>query len=164
MAATGFARVADERAAAIELVLQVESRAPALPDEDFFAQVVARAAGPFRQRAELTIRVVDEAEGRELNRRWRERDYATNVLSFPADGLADIAPDLLGDIVLCAPVVAAEAAEQGKAVADHWAHLTVHGVLHLLGFDHEDDAAAAIMEDHERAILAGLGVADPYRA
>ncbi len=164
MGAQGAARVADERAAEVELVLQVESQAPGLPDQDFFTDCVARAVSVFRQRAELTIRLVDGAEGRELNRRWRDRDYATNVLSFPADGLADIAPDLLGDIVLCAPLVAAEAADQRKPVTAHWAHLTVHGVLHLLGFDHEDDEAAAIMEEHERAILAGMGLADPYRA
>ena len=125
---------------------------------------MARTLQPWRSHAELTIRIVDEAEGRELNRRWCDRDYATNVLSFPAEGLADIAPDLLGDIVLCAPVVTAEAAAQGKSAAAHWTHLTVHGVLHLLGFDHQDEHSAAAMEEHERAILASLGFADPYRA
>jgi len=163
MGAGGTARVAEERAAEVDLVLQVESLALDLPSEAFFIDAVARAAGAFRERVELTLRVVDEAEGRALNRRFRERDYATNVLSFPADGIAEIAPELLGDIVLCAPVVVAEAAAQGKRAAAHWAHLTVHGVLHLLGFDHEDEAAAAIMEEHERAILAGMGIADPYR-
>ena len=163
MGAGSSARVADGHAAEVELVLQLASDAADVPNEAFFAAAIARAAGVQRERVELTLRVVDEDEGRALNRSYRERDYATNVLSFPADGLADIAPDLLGDIVLCAPVVAAEAAAQGKRVADHWAHLTVHGVLHLLGFDHEDDETAAIMEEHERAILAGMGIADPYR-
>lgn len=156
--------MADERAAEVALVLQVESPLPGLPDAAFFAACVARAAGAFRARVEVTIRVVDEIEGRALNQRWRARDYATNVLSFAAEGVADIAPDLLGDLVLCAPVVVAEAATQGKTAIAHWAHLTVHGVLHLLGFDHEDDDTAALMEEHERAILAGLGIADPYRA
>ncbi len=163
MSAISAARVNDHHAVEVDLVVQVESRTAGVPQQSFFVECVQRAACAFRPRVELTLRVVDEAEARELNLRWRERDYATNVLSFPADGLADIAPDLLGDIVLCAPVVAAEAATQGKRVADHWAHLTVHGVLHLLGFDHEDEQAAAIMEEHERAILAGLGIADPYR-
>lgn len=163
MPAPGIARVADERAAEIELVLQLASEAQDIPDHGFFTECARRAVQVLRERAELTVRVVDASEGRELNLRWRGRDYATNVLSFPAEDLAEIAPDLLGDIVLCAPVVVAEAAEQGKPVMAHWAHLTVHGVLHLLGFDHEDDAAAALMEEHERAILAGMGIADPYR-
>ena len=164
MVARVQASMADEHAAEVAVVLQVASRLPGLPDEAFFADCVARAACAFRERVELTLRLVDEAEGRMLNQRWRERDYATNVLSFPAEGLADIAPDLLGDIVLCAPVVVAEAASQGKTAMAHWAHLTVHGVLHLLGFDHEDDDTAAEMEEHEHAILAGMGIADPYRA
>jgi len=120
----------------------------------------------LRQRtadSELTIRLVDEPEGRELNRTWRHKDYATNVLSFPADvpeEFLDI--PLLGDLVICAPVVAREADEQGKALNAHYAHLTVHGVLHLLGWDHEDDKEAEAMEQLEREILAELGIDDPY--
>ena len=148
----------------LELALQVASAASGLPERVFFTACVARTLQPWRSHAELTIRLVDEAEGRELNRRWRDRDYATNVLSFPTEGLADIAPDLLGDIVLCAPVVTAEAAAQGKSAAAHWTHLTVHGVLHLLGFDHQHQQSAAAMEEYERTILASLGFADPYRA
>ncbi|MCC6706219.1 MAG: rRNA maturation RNase YbeY [Gammaproteobacteria bacterium] len=164
MTAAGEARVSLAAVTEVELALQIESAAVDLPGERFFCDCVARAAAEFRARVELTIRVVDADEGRALNLRWRERDYATNVLSFPSEGLADIAPDFIGDIVLCAPVVNAEAAAQGKTAADHFAHLTVHGVLHLLGFDHEDDASAAVMEQHERTILAGMGIADPYRA
>ena len=148
----------------LELHLQVASAALDVPDRAFFAACVACALRSLRDSAELTIRIVDEAEARELNRRWRERDYATNVLSFPALGLTDIAPDMLGDIVICAPVVSTEAAAQGKSSAAHWSHLAVHGVLHLLGFDHEDEQSAVIMEHHERVILANLGFADPYRA
>ena len=107
-------------------------------------------------------RIVDEAEGRALNERWRGRDHATNVLSFPAELPPGVALPLLGDLVVCAPVVAREAAEQGKAEADHWAHLVIHGTLHLLGFDHETEAEATVMEDLERALLAGLGIGDPY--
>ena len=150
--------------AEVALALQIESHAVALPERAFFLRCVERAVAPWREQAELTIRLVDEPEARELNRRWRARDYATNVLSFAASGLEELAPDLLGDIVLCAPVVAAEALAQGKTLEAHWTHLTVHGVLHLLGFDHEDHAAAAVMEEHERVILASLGLADPYRA
>ena len=120
----------------------------------------------LRQRSgdsELTIRLVDEDEGRELNRTWRHKDYATNVLSFPAD-----VPDefldipLLGDLVICVPVVECEATEQGKTPEAHWAHLVIHGCLHLLGYDHIDDAEAEEMESLERDLLAELGYPDPY--
>lgn len=117
--------------------------------------------------ADLAIRIVGQDEGRALNRHYRGKDYATNVLSFPAErppGLPKHAKfPLLGDLVLCAPVIAQEADSQGKPLAAHYAHLTVHGCLHLLGWDHEDDADAQAMEQLEREILAGLGIADPYR-
>jgi len=116
--------------------------------------------------AHLTIRLVDETEGRILNRDYRGKDYPTNVLSFPAErppGLPENVPfPLLGDLVICAPVVAREAHEQGKSLAAHYAHLNIHGVLHLLGFDHEHDAQAEAMEQCEREILTGLGLPDPY--
>lgn len=113
--------------------------------------------------AEVTIRVVDEAEGAELNRTWRHKDYATNVLSFPADLPPEIGSSLLGDLVICAPVVAREAADQGKPVEAHWAHLVVHGTLHLLGMDHQTEPEAAAMEGLETAILGALGYPDPYQ-
>ena len=125
----------------------------------------AALAGRIRQ-ADLSIRIVDEPEGRALNRHYRGKDYATNVLSFPADLPEGLPPGvrmpLLGDLVICAPVVAREAQEQGKPLAAHYAHLTVHGTLHLLGWDHEDSVEADAMEQLEREILAGLGIADPY--
>ena len=102
------------------------------------------------------------AEGAELNVRYRGREGPTNVLSFVSELPDDLGIDLLGDLVLCAPVVAAEAGDQGKAPADHWAHLVVHGVLHLLGHDHQADADAERMEAREREVLAGLGIDDPY--
>ena len=127
--------------------------------------VAAALEGRIRE-ADLAIRIVGSREGRALNRHYRGRDYATNVLSFPADlpeGLPEgVRMPLLGDLVICAPVVAREAREQGKPLAAHYAHLTVHGVLHLLGWDHGDDVEAEAMEQLERSILAGLGVADPY--
>jgi probable rRNA maturation factor len=104
---------------------------------------------------------------RALNRDYRDKDKPTNVLSFPAGqvtGLPEAEPMPIGDIVVCADVVSNEAAEQGKAPPDHWAHMLVHGTLHLLGFDHEADAEAAAMETLESRILAEQGVADPYGA
>ena len=111
---------------------------------------------------ELSIRIVDIAEGRALNRDYRGKDYATNVLSFPAELPPGVSLPLIGDLAICAPVVAREAAEQGKDPRDHWAHMTVHGVLHLLGYDHIQDNEAEAMEALETRILAGLGIADPY--
>lgn len=111
------------------------------------------------------MRVVDSEEMRALNRDYREQDQVTNVLSFPAEpvcGLPGEAPQVLGDIVVCAERVAEEATRQGKSLADHWAHLLVHGTLHLLGYDHQFDAEAAEMEDLEARILAKYGVSDPY--
>jgi probable rRNA maturation factor len=115
-----------------------------------------------RKAAELSLRIVDSEEGRALNRDYRGKDYATNVLSFPAELPPGVKLPLLGDLAICAPVVAREAAEQGKHPRDHWAHMTVHGVLHLLGYDHMEEAEAEAMEALEARILAGLGIADPY--
>ena len=123
-----------------------------------------RAAEPGAAR--VTVRIVDEAEGRALNRDYRGKDYATNVLTFAYDEGEDMPlPEglpLMGDLVLCRQVVEREAAEQGKSVDAHYAHLSVHGMLHLQGFDHEIDAEADVMEARERSILASLGIADPY--
>jgi probable rRNA maturation factor len=113
-------------------------------------------------KADLAIRVVDTKEACSLNHHYRGKDYATNVLSFPADLPEGVQVPLLGDLVICAPVVAREAKEQGKSLAAHYAHLTIHGVLHLLGLDHEDDREAEAMEAIERELLAELGYADPY--
>ncbi|MFZ5658088.1 MAG: rRNA maturation RNase YbeY [Pseudomonadota bacterium] len=137
-----------------------------VPAAASFRKWVAAALDRRIREADLSIRVVGEEEGRALNRHYRGKDYATNVLSFPAElpeGLPEgVRLPLLGDLVICAPVVAREAAEQGKALNDHYAHLTVHGALHLLGWDHEDEDDAEAMEALEREILGGLGVADPY--
>jgi len=117
--------------------------------------------------ASLTVRIVDEEEAHQLNHDYRGKDYATNVLSFAFNegeqvpGMDDV---IMGDLVLCAPVVAREAEEQGKDLDAHWAHLVVHGVLHLQGYDHHDDVEADAMEALEAAILQGLGYPDPYAA
>lgn len=147
----------------VELDLQLATAAGDLPGEAQLRQWCELALRQRTAPSELTIRIVDEAEGRELNHTWRGKDYATNVLSFPAeipDGLLDI--PLLGDLVICAPVVAREAAEQSKRAEAHWAHLVIHGCLHLLGYDHIDDAEAEEMEALERQLLAELGHPDPY--
>ncbi len=106
----------------------------------------------------VTIRLVDADEGQALNREYRGKDYATNVLSFPYE----TTPRVVGDLVICPSVVAREAGEQNKPLAAHYAHLTVHGMLHLQGRDHDNDDEAQVMEDEERKILAALGFPDPY--
>lgn len=139
-----------------------------LPSAVSFRKWVAAALKGRIREADLALRIVDAKEGRALNRHYRGKDYATNVLSFPAEldeGIKlpkGVTMPLLGDLVICAPVVAREAREQDKVLAAHYAHLTVHGTLHLLGWDHEDDKEAECMEQLEREILAELGIADPY--
>jgi len=113
--------------------------------------------------AELTIRIVEPDEITELNRLYRDKDKPTNVLSFPFDEHEGLELPLLGDVVICASVVKQEATDQGKALLDHWAHMVIHGVLHLLGYDHIEPFDAEVMEGLEIQILDGLGIADPYR-
>ena len=140
-----------------------------LPDATRLCGEAARAAlvgaGDMLESAELSIVLADDALMHALNRQWRGQDKPTNVLSFPvaAATLPPGAPRLLGDVVLAFETVAAEATAQGKALAHHLRHLVVHGVLHLLGYDHEAAGEAARMEALEVAVLAGLGVPDPYR-
>lgn len=137
-----------------------------VPSAVSFRKWVAAALHSRIREADLAIRIVGTKEARALNRHFRGKDYATNVLSFPAElpeGLPKgVKVPLLGDVVLCAPVVAREAKEQKKSLVDHYAHLTVHGALHLLGWDHDNEADAICMEQLEREILAGLGIEDPY--
>jgi probable rRNA maturation factor len=135
-----------------------------IPSSASFRRWVAAALEEAKRRkpAELAIRIVDADEGQALNRDYRGKDYATNVLSFPAELPPGLNLPLIGDLAICAPVVTREAAEQHKRPRDHWAHLTVHGTLHLLGHDHIEDAEADAMEAMETRILAGLGIADPY--
>lgn len=135
-----------------------------IPAPASFRQWVAAALWGARRRkpAEVGIRIVGTQEGQVLNRDYRGKDYATNVLSFPAELPPGVNVPLIGDLAICAPVVAREAIEQHKAPRDHWAHLTVHGTLHLLGYDHIEDAEAEAMETLETRILATLGIADPY--
>lgn len=147
----------------LELAIQNASTVPGLPAYGQFRRWAEAALAGRRVNTELSIRLVDEAEAAALNRRFRDRHGATNVLSFPCDPLPGVTDsDLLGDLAICAPLVVREAQEQGKPVEAHWAHLVVHGVLHLLGYDHSDTAEAAEMEGLERRILLGLGFPAPY--
>jgi probable rRNA maturation factor len=140
----------------LRLSVQYACNDDSVPSRQRVRRWVGAAA---RSDAEVTVRFVDIAEGRQLNRDYRGKDYATNVLSFAYSSQ----PTVTGDLVICLPVVLSEAAAQGKEVAAHFAHLIVHGMLHLQGYDHETSAAeAARMEKMEREILKGLGFADPY--
>ena len=144
----------------IHVELQNLSISPRVPTEQ---TLQAWAVAAIRRAdAEVVIRVVDTEESAELNRHYRQKIGPTNVLSFPFEAPPGISSEILGDLVICAPVVEAEAAEQGKPLQAHWAHMVVHGVLHLQGFDHVDDKEASVMESEEIAILAGLGFLDPY--
>ncbi|MDH4273814.1 MAG: rRNA maturation RNase YbeY [Gammaproteobacteria bacterium] len=133
-----------------------------VPGPATFSHWARTALREHADAAELTVRVVDAAEMVQLNQDYRGKDGTTNVLSFPIEDLPDPELALLGDVVICADVVAAEAAAQRKPVEAHWAHMTVHGVLHLLGYDHINDDDARLMEAREVKILTSLGYTDPY--
>nr|WP_294840678.1 rRNA maturation RNase YbeY [uncultured Methylotenera sp.] len=135
--------------------IQYASEADNIPSASQFRKW-AKAA--LRVDTEVTIRIVDAEEGQMLNNTYRGKDYATNVLTFPLTE----EPYLMGDIIICAPVVAAEAVAQHKSLEAHYAHLTVHGILHLHGYDHEIEAQAELMEGLETAIVTKLGYASPY--
>src|SRR5690554_4955200 len=126
-----------------------------------WCEAAVRAGAPDKTQAEISLRITDAAESQSLNARYRQQDKATNVLSFPADLPPELGLPLLGDLVICADVVAREAAEQGKTPSAHWAHMLVHGTLHLLGYDHINDAEAEVMEALETAIVTALGFAPP---
>jgi probable rRNA maturation factor len=146
---------------AITVDLQNDESLDAVPPEQQFEQWIAAALQESYNRLEQTIRIVGEAESRELNSRYRGKASATNVLAFPGDNeLLDY--DCLGDLVICAPIVAAEAALQNKRVEAHWAHLVVHGMLHLQGFDHQNEVDTRQMEALEIKILDSLGYNNPY--
>ncbi len=146
---------------AVTIDLQNDGGIDALPAERQFRDWVEAALQREYATLEQTIRVVDRDEGGDLNRRYRGQPAATNVLAFPFDG-AHLGYDCLGDLVLCAPVVADEAERQGKPAEAHWAHLVVHGMLHLQGFDHHNDADRERMEALEIKILGRLGYTNPY--
>lgn len=148
------------------LDLQWASEAADLPDPALLSEWVCATltAEAVAAQAEVTLRIVDTRESADLNAQYRHRSGPTNVLSFPFEPPPGAPTALLGDVVICAPVVAREALEQDKPPAAHWAHMVVHGLLHLLGYDHLEPEEAEAMEAREREILAGLGYADPYHA
>lgn len=163
------ARIRMTAAGALSVDVQVACDTDGVPDTEAIRGWVELAIGAAESRlevaTEVAVRVVDADEIHALNSLYRHKDKPTNVLSFPAghiDGLPEGETRLLGDVVVCASIVAAEADKQAKELAHHWGHMLVHGTLHLLGYDHEAEADAAVMERLEADILAQRGVADPY--
>jgi len=146
----------------LNLTVQNVTRRQDVPTPTLLRRYARAALLGHKNRAGLTIRVVGEKESQELNATYRHKDYPTNVLSFPSDHPIEVSEHYLGDLVICAAVVAKEAKEQGKTARAHWAHMVVHGVLHLLGYDHIKSADAEVMEDEERRIMANLNFSDPY--
>ncbi len=146
----------------VEVDVQYAAKSKALPGAAEIRAWARAAIAGRRVEAELSIRVVDEVEMTALNRTFRGCDQPTNVLSFPFDKMPGVDIPLLGDVVVCAPVVSREARQQGKAERAHWAHMVVHGTLHLLGYDHGEPADAEVMEQMEKDILDSLGYGDPY--
>ena len=132
------------------------------PDQQQIQLWVDAALEGYDQDTEIVVRIVDERESAQLNEQYRHKSGPTNILSFPVDLPEGIELDLLGDLVICAPVLEKEALEQDKLLAHHWAHIVVHGVLHLLGYDHIDEAQAELMENKEIAILNKLHINNPY--
>ncbi|WP_040975564.1 rRNA maturation RNase YbeY [Necropsobacter massiliensis] len=145
--------------------LQIACEKPEnLPTAAQFQQWASAAVRAEKTEPEITVRIVDEAESHQLNLTYRGKDRPTNVLSFPFECPPEVVLPLLGDLVICRQVVEREAQEQGKPLMAHWAHMVVHGSLHLLGYDHIDDAEAEEMEALETEIMCTLGFADPYLA
>lgn len=154
--------------ATLDLVVQNDDALVGIPaDADFLrwadaALQAADTALELEEPYELTIRIVGQDESRQLNREYRGKDYATNVLSFPFEAPPDVDVAILGDLAICAEVVRKEAEEQQKDEAAHWAHMVIHGTLHLLGYDHIEDDDAEHMEALEIRVLASFGIPDPY--
>lgn len=145
-----------------EVDVQIATADENVPSDEDFRSWVAAALPAEKRGSEITIRVVSFDESRTLNAQYRQQDKPTNVLSFPSELPPELQIPLLGDLVICAGVVESEALEQGKSLLAHWAHMVVHGTLHLLGYDHETDADAEIMEALETHVLGQLGFPAPY--
>jgi probable rRNA maturation factor len=133
-----------------------------IPDQTCFHQWVSASLSNYKNSAEVAIRIINEDESAKLNYQFRKKNYATNILSFPADLPKSLNLSLLGDLAVCVQVVIREAIEQNKEINAHWAHIIVHGSLHLIGYDHEDDLAAKNMEALEIKILGDLNFPSPY--
>jgi len=146
----------------IILDIQTASSSEDAPDEQSIKRWVSAAIGDKPEDTELSLRIVDEQESQALNEKYRGANGPTNVLSFPFDAEIPEPLPLIGDIVICAPVVAREAQQQNKDLKAHWAHMIIHGVLHLLGYDHQNESQAVIMETLETDIMQNLGFPPPY--
>lgn len=146
----------------IKIEIQYATEINDLPEEGLIKKWVNSSLNGYIENAELTIRIVDKAEGAQLNEKWRNAQGPTNVLSFLYSDLNETTKSIQGDIVICAPVILREAAEQKKSVDAHWAHIIVHGILHLLGYDHDNENDANEMESLETSILGKLKIPDPY--
>lgn len=147
----------------LDLDLQLATESQNLPSQSDFELWARTSIGNSMEQAELTIRLVDSEESQQLNRDYRGKDKPTNVLSFPFEAPPGITLPLLGDLVICVSVVENEAREQHKPLQAHWAHMVVHGCLHLLGYDHIEDAEAEEMESLETQLIESLGFTDPYK-
>jgi probable rRNA maturation factor len=143
--------------------IQKISNLNSLPENDSIIKWAKKALDKKHKGAEIVIRIVDANESRELNKIWCKKNYATNVLSFPISKPIKQAPNLLGDVVICANLVVTEAKEQNKNIDEHYAHLIIHGILHLQGYDHQSQDEANIMESKEINILNNLGYNNPYK-
>lgn len=146
----------------LDLDLQLQYDNGMIPAASAFRQWLLTALDAEDRPVEITLRIVDEDESRELNLRYCGKDRPTNVLSFPFEVPPGVDCNNLGDLVICAPLVEREASDQGKTPVEHWTHLVIHGVLHLQGYDHQNHREAAIMESQEIHMLSRLGIADPY--
>lgn len=146
----------------LDLQIALDTTGLTLPSEAQIQTWVGSALNGRMPCAEVTVRIVDEIEIEQLNQQYRHKEGPTNVLSFPFEADVSMEIPLLGDIVICAPVVAREAVEQHKDLLSHWAHMLVHGTLHLLGFDHHSDGEAEAMEQQEIQVMQQLGFSNPY--
>ena len=147
----------------LQIATAEQTLLPDLPQiEQWVQKAILGSTSAEKAQAELTVRIVDSGESRELNYRYREKNRATNVLSFPFQNPPGILLPLLGDLIICKEVVENEALEQNKSVTEHWAHMLIHGTLHLLGYDHIDPQEALEMESLETKLLIELGFSDPY--
>ena len=146
----------------LRLDVQYATQAPDLPDKAALAQWARAALAGVPVSAEVTVRIVDEAESAALNQRYRGKQGATNVLSFPYEEAPATAGRLSGDLVICAPIVEREARAEGRPAVAHWAHMVVHGIMHLRGYDHIEEQEATVMEGLEVEVLRKLGFPNPY--
>lgn len=146
----------------IDVQIAMDTSGYTVPGEDEIHSWVSTVLSARMSSAEMTVRIVDEVESEQLNQQYRHKEGPTNVLSFPFESDVPLDVPLLGDVVICAPVVVREAVEQHKPLTSHWAHMLIHGTLHLLGYDHHDDSEAEEMEHQEIELMQQLGFSNPY--